>query len=275
MRTLRHWVRLPITLAVSYLALTAMLWHAPGRGLDETLWGQSSFTKTHESDRQWNSYGHFTAWYAGELWHGRAGNSAQFGVPVEELISERAPVSIGNAWRGFVAAWIVAVAASIASHFWPAIGKTALGAGSLLLSLPSAFVVLSLVLGGGAPWAGLAACIWPKAYYHWETILVSGRRRPHVLALLAQGAGPWRVQWHAINYPNLRRFLGLLAVTVPMLLGALIPVEVLCDQPGLGQLAWRAVTARDLPLLTSLTLLFTAVTTVMGLLAESLQPEAR
>ena len=274
MRTFLLWLRMPVTLAVAYLTLTAMLWNAPGRGLDETLWGHSSFSGSPDASRQWPTYGHFTAWYAAELWHGRAGTSSQFGVPVEELIRERAPVSAGNAWRGFLAAWLAAIAAGIGSHFRPALGRLALGAGSLLLSLPSAFVVLSLVLAGAAPWAGLAACIWPKAYYHWETILDAGRHRPHVRALLAQGAGPWRVQWFAVCLPNLRRLLGLLAVTVPLLLGALIPVEVLCDQPGLGQLAWRAVTARDLPLLTSLTLLFTAVTTGMSLLAETLRPEA-
>ena len=53
-----------------------------------------------------------------------------------------------------------------------------------------------------------------------------------------------------------------------------ILVEVLCDEPGLGQLAWRAVAGRDLPLLTTLTLLFTAVTGGMSLLAECLLPEA-
>jgi ABC-type dipeptide/oligopeptide/nickel transport system permease component len=274
-RKTRSWFRLPVTLGISFLVLTAMLWNAPGRGLDESLWGQSTLAAAETAERQWSSYGQFAAWYVIELSHGRGGNSTQYGVPVGELIAERASVTVGHAWRGFAAAWLFALMAGVASHFWPAAGRAALGAGSLLLSLPSAFVVLTIVLAGAAPWVGLAVCLWPKAHSYWETLLVSVRRRPHVLSLLSQGAGPWRVQWHAVWRPNLRQLLGLLAVTVPLLLGAVIPVEVLCDQPGLGQLAWRAVTGRDLPLLTSLTLLFTAVTCGMSLLAESLKPEAQ
>ena len=46
----------------------------------------------------------------------------------------------------------------------------------------------------------------------------------------------------------------------PTALGAAIPVEVLCDLPGIGQLAWLAALGRDLPLLVNLTALATAAT---------------
>jgi len=266
--------RFILTLGIAYLLLTALLWHAPGRDLDESLWGQSAASTNEPTARRWTSYLEFSGWYAGELAHGRPGQSVQYGTPVRDLITERAPVTLSHAWRGFAAAWLATFLAGILAHFWPAAGRIALGAGSLLLSLPAAFVVLTLVLGGAAPWVGLAACVWPKAFSYWATLLQMARRRNHVLSLLAQGAGPWRVQWHAIWWPHARQFLGLLAVSVPIILGALIPVEVLCDEPGLGQLAWRAVAGRDLPLLTTLTLLFTAVTCGMSLLADSLQPEA-
>lgn len=272
MRRAIHFLRFPLTLGITFLVLTTLLWNAPGRDLDESLWGQSTAAGSLTS--HWSSPFAFSAWYAGELAHGRGGTSLQFNVPVMELIAERAPVTLGHAWRGFTAAWLVTLVAGIASHFWPVAGRTALGAGSVLLSLPAAFVVLSLVLAGAPAWLGLAVCVWPKAYSYWETLLGQARRRNHVLAFLAQGAGPWRLQWHAIWRPCTRQFLGLLAVSVPLVLGALIPVEVLCDEPGLGQLAWKAVAGRDLPLLTTLTLLFTAVTCGMSLLAESLRPEA-
>ena len=273
MRTAIHLLRFPLTLGIAFVVLTTLLWNAPGRDLDDSVWGQNSGA-ANLAERPWSSQLEFSAWYAGELAQGRGGNSTQFNTPVMDLIAERAPVTMSHAWRGFAAAWLASLLAGIASHFWPAAGRVALGAGSLLLSLPAAFVVLSLVLGGAAPWVGLAVCVWPKAYSYWETLLNAARRRNHVLALLAQGAGPWRTQWHAIWRPSARQLLGLVAVTVPLVLGALIPVEVLCDEPGLGQLAWRAVAGRDLPLLTTLTLLFTAVTGGMSLLAECLLPEA-
>jgi ABC-type dipeptide/oligopeptide/nickel transport system permease component len=47
-----------------------------------------------------------------------------------------------------------------------------------------------------------------------------------------------------------------------MALAASIPVEVLCDLPGIGQLAWKAALSRDLALLVDLTMLVTLVTLV-------------
>lgn len=264
-----------LTLTTAYVLLTALLWYAPGRDLDESLWGTAQALANEPGARTFSSYFEFTRWYASELVHGRGGTSIQFGVPVSELIAERASTTLTNAWRGFAAAWVMALTAGVAAHFWPGIGRLALGAGSVVLSLPAAFVVVALALNGVAPWVGLAVCVWPKTYAYWQTLLQMARKRAHVLALLAQGAGPWRLQWHAIWLPNTRQLFGLLAVSVPLVLGALIPVEVLCDQHGLGQLAWRAVAGRDLPLLTALTLLFTAVTSGMSLLAETAGLEAK
>src|SRR5436305_2004666 len=41
---------------------------------------------------------------------------------------------------------------------------------------------------------------------------------------------------------------------------AAIPVEVLCDLPGIGQLAWKAALGRDLYLLINLTMIVTVIT---------------
>ena len=268
-----RFLRLPVTLAITFLVLTALLWNAPGRDMDEFWWGLT--TANAYGVPNWTSGFDFAAWYAGDLLHGRGGTSIQFNVPVAELIVERAPVTAGHAWRGFLTAWLATLLAGSLSHFWPIAGRASLSAGTLFLSLPAGFVVLALVLAGAPAWIGLAVVIWPKTSSYWLALLSQARRGNHVLALIAQGAGPWRTQWHGIWRPCARQLAGLLAVTVPLLLGALIPVEVLCDEPGLGQLAWKAVAGRDLPLLTTLTLLFTAVTSTASLLAESLLPEAQ
>ena len=46
-----------------------------------------------------------------------------------------------------------------------------------------------------------------------------------------------------------------------MAVGAIIPIEAICDAAGLGRLAWQAATARDLPLLLNLTVLIALATT--------------
>jgi ABC-type dipeptide/oligopeptide/nickel transport system permease component len=65
--------------------------------------------------------------------------------------------------------------------------------------------------------------------------------------------------------------LALGAVSVSMALGAAIPVEALCDSPGVGQLVWKAALARDLPVLVNVTILIATVTAVANLLADALR----
>jgi len=65
--------------------------------------------------------------------------------------------------------------------------------------------------------------------------------------------------WHVapVAAPQL---LALAGVSVSMAVGAAIPVEALCGLAGIGQLAWQAALARDLPLLVTITILVTLVT---------------
>ena len=56
------------------------------------------------------------------------------------------------------------------------------------------------------------------------------------------------------------QLLAVAGVSVSMAVGAAIPVEALCGLAGVGQLAWQAALARDLPLLVNITILVTLVT---------------
>jgi ABC-type dipeptide/oligopeptide/nickel transport system permease component len=51
-------------------------------------------------------------------------------------------------------------------------------------------------------------------------------------------------------------------------------VEVVCDFPGIGQLAWKAALARDLPLLVTLTMLVALATQMANALADALSNRA-
>ena len=57
-----------------------------------------------------------------------------------------------------------------------------------------------------------------------------------------------------------------------MAIGAAIPIETICDVPGLGRLAWQAATSRDLPLLVNLTMLVALITIAATSLAEAMTP---
>jgi len=52
--------------------------------------------------------------------------------------------------------------------------------------------------------------------------------------------------------------------------GSALAVEVFCDSPGLGQLAWQAALGRDLPVLVNATLVVTVVTLAANLTSDYL-----
>jgi ABC-type dipeptide/oligopeptide/nickel transport system permease component len=60
----------------------------------------------------------------------------------------------------------------------------------------------------------------------------------------SQGLGSAAIFWRHV----------LPVVSFAIAFGAAIPIEALCDSPGLGQLAWQAALSRDLPLIVNVTL---------------------
>jgi peptide/nickel transport system permease protein len=56
------------------------------------------------------------------------------------------------------------------------------------------------------------------------------------------------------------QILALAAASASIAIGAAIPIEAICDVPGLGRLAWQAAMARDLPVLVNLTMLIALAT---------------
>jgi peptide/nickel transport system permease protein len=81
--------------------------------------------------------------------------------------------------------------------------------------------------------------------------------------------GEFRIFSSHIFSMTLPEMVALGSSSVSMAMGATIAAEALCDQPGLGQLAWKAALARDLPLLLALTLLIAAVTLVCNRAADT------
>jgi peptide/nickel transport system permease protein len=57
-------------------------------------------------------------------------------------------------------------------------------------------------------------------------------------------------------------------VSLSLAIGAAIPIEALCGLAGVGQLAWQAALARDLPLLVNITVLVTLVTLLANTAAD-------
>jgi peptide/nickel transport system permease protein len=80
---------------------------------------------------------------------------------------------------------------------------------------------------------------------------------------------PLRILACHVAPPVLPELLALGGISVSMAMGSMVPVEALCDSPGVGQLVWQAAMARDLPVLVNVTLLLAAFTIGANLLADT------
>jgi peptide/nickel transport system permease protein len=117
--------------------------------------------------------------------------------------------------------------------------------------------------------------VFPHSFRYARNLLVKAYTRPHILAARAKGLGEARILlWHVapVAMPQLMAVAG---VSVSIAIGATIPVEALCGLPGIGQLAWQAALARDLPLLVNITILVTLVTLLANSAADVIAQIAR
>jgi peptide/nickel transport system permease protein len=138
-----------------------------------------------------------------------------------------------------------------------------------LLCLPAALAALLCVYLGAGAAAAIAAILLPRLFRYLRNLFRQAAGAGHVLAAHAAGIGPGRLLWYHVAAPVVPELLALAGVSVSMALGATIPVEALCDSPGVGHLVWQAALSRDFPVLVNVTLLITALTTGANLLADS------
>jgi len=212
--------------------------------------------------------------YLGGLLRGEFGVSHSLHRPVAELLAERSPVTFRLAAWGLIAGWILglglALAASSKSLRLDLFSSSLCG---LLFCLPAAVIGVLALFAGAAPWWAIALAVLPKVFTYARNLLEKVYAAPHVLVARAKGLSTGRILlWHVI--PSMApEMLALAGVTVSLAFSAAIPIEAVCDVPGLGQLAWQAALGRDLPVLVTFTLLL-AIVTRAGSAAADLATQA-
>jgi peptide/nickel transport system permease protein len=194
--------------------------------------------------------------------HGDLGISTSLEQPVVQLIAARAPATFRLIALGLLAGWIPGLLLGFAAALNP---RTPVPLLSELLSgfflcFPAAVLALLLYLAGGPASIVIAATIFPRVYRYAQTLLSESLAQPQILAAAARGIPRSQILLRYVLPPAIAPLAALLGVSITLAFGATIPVEVVCDIPGLGQLAWKAALARDLPLLAAMTLIVTAVT---------------
>ena len=216
---------------------------------------------------------HFYASYVASLIHGDLGTSRSLNQPVKDLLRERLPVTLFNLAFALAVGWLLGLALAIAAQIWDtrALSFFANGLSGTFISTPAAALALVFLLLRWPPAFAAALLVYPKVYRYTQNLLQQSSEMPHVLTARAKGAGPWRVlAWHIapIAFPQL---IALVGVSISIGIGVLLPIEVVSDIAGIGQLAWHAAQARDLPLLVNLTMVVTFVTVCATLISDAAQ----
>jgi peptide/nickel transport system permease protein len=275
MRTLtRHLARIVTVLLLGgFLGATLVRW-APGFGVDEqeldSRLNHESIQALRQSRASNGSVTEFYVRYLSRLLHGDLGTSRTLQQPVRQLLAERFPETLRSVGLGLALGWTLGLALAIApvmSRSWSVDLLTSLLAG-ILLCLPAGVLALLFVIAHAPGRLVLGLIVFPKVFRYARNLLEHSASLPHVLTARAKGLGSFRVLlWHIlpVTAPQL---LALAGVSVSLAFAAAIPVEVLCDLPGIGQLAWKAALGRDLELLVNLTMIVTMVTLLANSAAD-------
>ena len=250
---------------------------APGFGSDEQELNSRLSAESIQAVRQAReadaNIPRFYAHYLASLVKGDLGTSRSLNQPVKDLLRERLPVTLFNLAFALAVGWLLGLALAIAAQAlpWPTLTFLANGLSGTFISTPAAALALVFLLLRLPPAFAAALLVFPKIYRYTENLLQQSSELPHVLTARAKGAGPLRVlAWH-IAPTALPQLIALVGVSISIGIGVLLPIEVVSDAPGIGQLAWQAAQSRDLPLLVNLTMIVTLVTVCATLISDGAQ----
>ena len=200
------------------------------------------------------------------------GRSRTWDVPVSEIVWSRARSSVQLLVRALCMSWLIASAAALvcSSRQRPLYeaSVTVIAAGAL--ATPAGVLATLCILSGrGGPVLVITALLSARIFRFLRGLLQEAWRAPHITAARGFGLSSVRIFARGVWPQLLPQMPPLAGMSFMIALAALVPVEVLFDQPGLGRLAWQATTNRDLPVLLAVTLLFAGAILAAGTLLNS------
>jgi peptide/nickel transport system permease protein len=247
---------------------------APGYGVQEReldpRWSVQSLAALRQKRALQEGLPLFYFHYVSALAHGELGESDSLKRPVRELLRQRLPVTSNSVVRGLALAWLAAAllaSLGLGSRGW-LYEASGTAFSSLLLSLPAAVVAMLAVHLRTPVFCAISVVVFPRLHRYIRSLLVRSYDLPHVLAARARGLGSGAIFWRHVLLVAAPPLLALFGVSFAIAFGAAIPIEALCDSPGLGQLAWQAALSRDLPLIVNVTFVVSLVMLAANSLAD-------
>jgi peptide/nickel transport system permease protein len=275
---LRQARRILLTVLLGGLLGATLVRLGPGFGVDERELDSRLSAESQQAIRMAaardNNIAAFYFRYLAGLVHGDFGFSRSLNRPVSQLLAERLPLTMLSLGYGVLGGVSIGLALALLTVWWRAPGADILPAIASGLCLAAPAAVIALVFLWLAPWIGaasrwaIALVVFPHVYRYAKNQLVATAQSPHVVAAQAKGLSSWRVLWAHVFTPATPQLAALAGISVSLAFGASIPIEVICDTPGIGQLAWRAALDRDLPLLVTITVLVALMTLLVNSLAD-------
>lgn len=262
----RHGLTIIATVLVGGFLATALVRLAPGFDVDEAQLdphlNAESVRALHEVRLEQHNIFRFYLHSLERAAHGDLGTSISLGQPVSVLLRERAPLTLRLVGIGLLLSWVAAMTLAL-SAAWLRLSSydtlTTLVSGTFLC-IPAAVLALLSVLWNVPGALAIGLIVFPRVYRYARNLLAKGYSLPHIVTARAKGLSELRILLcHVVPVAG-PQLLAVAGVSVSIAVGAAIPVEALCGLAGVGQLAWQAALARDLPLLMNLTILVTLVT---------------
>ncbi len=271
-RIARRAAALLATVILGGILTAALVRSSPGFDTDERLLdlrldsqSRAAILAEHEAD---HNVVRFYARYVGSMFRGDWGVSSSLNAPIRGLIASRLPVTAELMAFGLAGAWGLALVLALAAvrySWWSHMGSLL---SIVMLSIPSAALAVLIFATRGPVRAIIALILFPRLFDYLRNLLADAYARPHIVTARAKGVGPVRILVGHVLPVCGPQLLALAGVSTSMAFGTAIPVETLCDMPGIGQLAWKAAVARDLPLLVSLTMLITLLTQASNAISD-------
>jgi peptide/nickel transport system permease protein len=254
---------------------------SPGYGVDEReldpRLSRASVEAIRSSQRLHSGLLSYYGHYLSNALHGDFGSSTWLQRPISSLMKERFPVTAKSVLVGVSLAWLVALTLSLAGVFFRGfyfdISTTVIS--GVFIALPAAVVAIFSVYLRAPVFLAIAVVTFPKLFRYLRNLLNHAYSQSYILAARGRGISQWRILCHHVLPLASPALFALMGVSFAVAFGAAIPIEALCDSPGVGQLAWQAALNRDLPLIMNVTLLITLITVAVNMLANVAHERAR
>lgn len=235
------------------------------------------------------------------------GDSIKFKRPVWDVLVERIPISLKLTFTAIILSYLVSIPIGIysASHQYSRIDRFMTLLLFILYSLPSFWVATMLIvyLGGGDfldlfPVFGLESIgankmtywerFWDTAWHltlpifcmtyaslavlsrYMRSAMLEVIRQDYITTARAKGLSEKVVILKHALRNSLIPIITLLAQILPATIGGSIIIESIFTIPGMGQLMWEAILARDYPLIMANLTIVTFLTLLGILLADIL-----